>query len=190
MITPITFIPLLQSKFIANGLAGPSNIQLATGIANGFCSYVQTGITAKSIDAGSAGAGTGIGFGINLAFLVLSGSFQLSFTPFTGPMKMNLITALSDAFSQVLLSANINTINTGVGTGGGTVSLNPNPLVSVLAMTTNLSGFGMVGSQGVVLATAIAQGIDQALPSATGIINIVGTASPYAAVGVGIGKIS
>jgi len=144
-----------------------------------------------TVDVGSVGSGTGVGVGIILAPPVLIGSLTSAFegAQIRGSLRQSLIVAISNAVSDTLKLALINTVNAGVGAGTGKVTLVPNPTASVPLMVANFFGLALVGVSSPVLASAIARGIDQVLPSAIGVIAIAGTASPSPGIGTGIGKL-
>lgn len=182
---------LLSGYLGANSIFGISSTLLSSAISNGFSQYAVAGVTVNTSDVGSAGAGAGAGIGVNLPFPTVNAIMTAEFeaAQIRGPMKQSLITAISSTLISTMLLANIATINTGVGTGVGKVSLVSNSLISVPIMIANFAAFTLVGVSSPVLATAIARGIDQVLLLGTGIVTITGSATPTPATGVGVGKI-
>lgn len=190
-LTPPTVIPLIQAGLTGNSIGGVSAPQLTIAISNGFIQYATSILIVNTKDTGTAGIGSGSGFGLLLIKSILISSLQSTFTAnnIKGPMRNNLINAIAIGISQSLKSAMVSTLHTGVGSGTGIITLVPNTKTAITLMITNFVATGIVGAQSLVLATAIAQGIDLSLPSAMGNVIIVGTASPYSAVGVGTGKV-
>lgn len=183
---------LLTGYLGSGGVVGISSPLLATGISNGFIQYVLSGVTVNTTDVGAAGSGTGIGIGLNLAPPVLVGTLTAAFegAQIRGPMRQPIILAIANAISDTLRLALVNTVNAGVGVGTGKVTLLPSPIVSVPLMITNFASVGLVGISSSPLASAIAQGIDLALPSTTGIVIVAGAAGPSPGTGIGVGKIT
>ena len=191
-LVPPVAIPLVQAGLTGNAILGVSAPQLALGVSNGFTTYAVSALLASSKDVGAAGSGTGTGFGLFLAEPALIGAMQSTFTAngINGPMRSNLINAIAIGISQSLKAALINTLNVGVGVGTGIVNLVPNTPAAMGLMVTNFVAAGLVGPNSVTLASAIAQGIDLALPSATGVVIIAGAAGPSPGVGTGVGKVT
>lgn len=190
-ITQAIMLPIMLGALPANGIAGISSPFLATAITNGFVQYVLTGITVRTQDVGTAGAGVGTGFSISLETPQLQQNLLSTFPPnlINGISSRPLINAIATSISSTLKFANIITAHAGVAVGSGSVSLIPNPSVSVPTFVSNFIAATLVGTMSRNLATAIANGIDQALPTATGFVVIAGPPSPTSAVGNGIGKL-
>lgn len=189
---PPAMTALLTGYMGAGGIFGVSSPQLATAVSNGFCQYAISSVVVNTVDVGAAGTGTGVGIGMVLAPPALIGSLTAAFegAQIRGPLRQSLIVAIANAISDTLKLALINTVNAGVGAGSGKATLVPNPGTSVPLMVANFFGLALVGVSSPVLASAIAQGIDQALPSATGVIAIAGAAGPSPGTGTGVGKIT
>jgi hypothetical protein len=188
-------LPAVQGLQAANlagqTILGISMPQMAIAIAQGFVQYATTALIATSVDVGLLGAGTGIAPTISLPPPAIVGPMQGIFTAaqINGPMRDPLINAVAGAISQALMGAQVSTVNAGVGVGTGQVSLIPNSSVSVPLMIVNFAGVLLLGSAAKSLATAIAEGIDAALPSATATVIIAGGPGPLPGAGVGIGKV-
>jgi len=184
-------LALLQANLAANGIVGVSAPQLAVVISSGFVQYMQTGVIATSVDVGVLGAGTGIAPTITLAAPAIIGPMQGTFTAaqINGPIRNPLINAIAASVSAALATAQVSTVNASVGVGTGLVSLVPNPGVSVPLMVANFSAAALLGPISAGLATAIAQGIDAALPSATATVIIAGGPSPTPGSGTGVGVV-
>jgi hypothetical protein len=189
---PGTVGGIMLASLSANALIGVSSPQLSQGIANGLSLYASTGLTVITVDAGVLGAGTGTGIGFILPPPTLLGAFTATF-PANGILGVSaplLINALSLGLSQAFATALINTINPIVGVGAGVVIAIPNPAASIAAFIAGFASAGMVGPSSIPLATAIASGLDSALPSGTGIIAIAGSPSIIPTAGAGFGKLS
>ncbi|HEY8096308.1 MAG TPA: hypothetical protein VIE65_09510, partial [Methylobacter sp.] len=130
--------------------------------------------------------------GIILPSPVLIGTFQSTFTAngINGVSRSQIILALANAISQAFAIGLITTVNTGVGAGTGIASFIPNSGLSVPMMIAGFTASGIAGISSVPLATAIALGIDQAIPSAIGQVVIVGGAGLFPSTGFGLGKIN
>ena len=182
---------LVLGNLAGNAILGISSPQLATAIAVGFVSYAQTALIATSVDFGTLGAGTGVAPIITIAPPAIIGPLlgTLTAAGVNGVMKIPLANAVGQAISTALLSAQVTTVNTGVGTGAGKVTLVPNPGASIGLMVAAFAGAALLGISAAGLAAAIAQGIDAGLPSATAIVAIVGSPNIVPSGGVGIGKV-
>lgn len=181
----LTFLPGSNVK----GIAVP---QLAQAVGVGFAGYITSSVTVVTQDGGSAGAGAGFGQGLTVSSLTFTKSFKSAFPAngLDGAMSEPLILALSKALSVSLLAANFITVHAGTGTGTGSiVRVRPVPPSSRLNMISAFFGAGLVGSGSRSLASAIAQGVDQALTTGTGQVVITGSASPSPGGGFGSGKI-
>lgn len=191
-LVPPAMAALLAGNMGAGGIFGVSRLQLATAVSNGFCQYAISSVVVNTVDVGSAGSGTGVGSGMILAPPALVGSLTAAFegAQIRGPLRQSLVVAIANAVSDTLKLALINTVNAGVGAGTGKATLTPNPATSVPLMIASFFGLALVGVSSPVLASAIAQGIDQALPSATGAVVIAGAAGPSPGTGTGVGKLT
>lgn len=183
---------IVAGNLAAAGVIGVSQVQLASAISLGFTSYVLSSVIVNTADVGTLGTGTGFGQGMFLAPPVLQGSLRSTFdgAGIIGPFREPLIFALSNAISQSLLTATISTFDVGVGVGAGVVTtLIPNSVTSVSIMNSMFAANGMIGPMSSNIATAIALGIDAALPSSRGFTVVAGAGSIVPSVGVGIGKL-
>jgi hypothetical protein len=187
---PATLLPIMLGILPTGGVLGIGMPQLANGLANGLSIYVQSGITVKSVDTGTAGAGVGSGVGIIVPPAIIA-SMTASFLAngMAGVMSPPFATAVANGFMQSFALAQIVVASAGVGVGAGVATLNPNPGVSVGAFLAGLTGAGLVGISVTQLASAVALGLDQVLPTSTGIIAIAGSPSIVPAVGIGLGKL-
>jgi hypothetical protein len=171
---------------------GLSCNQFSLAVANGFCSYLLSSPIVNTLDVGTAGVGAGSGLGIIIPPPIFINAFQSTFAGkgINGEMRSSLIRALAFSLSASLAFAQIITAHAGTGVGTGTiVNITPVPTMSISLMIQNFIGSGLLGVMSANLATAIAQGIDQALPSAKGQIIIVGPSSPFPGGGLGSGRI-
>jgi hypothetical protein len=189
---PITVSGMVLVNETANLLIGVSNIQLALGVANGLFMYATAGLTAQTIDVGVFGTGVGVGVGIILPPPVLASAFATTFppAPVIGIAAPSLINALSVGLSIAFATAIITTVHPTVGSGAGVVTPIPNTGVSIPAFIAGFTSAGLLGIGAKTLATAIATGLDMALPSGKGAVVISGSASIAPSSGVGFGKIT
>jgi hypothetical protein len=191
LVPPVVATALL-AEMAGNSILGISAAQLAAAVSAGWCSYMLAAPVVTTADVGSLGAGVGNGVGLIVLPGSLSQSFRSTFTSYgiNGNHRDLLINALTIGFCQSLLAAQILTAAAGTGVGAGkVVSVLPNPGVSIPTMVSAFAGSGLVGISSAALASAIAQGFDQVLPTAQGQVVIVGAGSPFPGSGFGIGKI-
>jgi hypothetical protein len=176
---------------VANLILGVSAIQLATGLANGLAQYAGSGMTVITVDAGTLGAGVGTGVGVILPPPVLLGTLIASFAGagILGPFQIPTCNAISLGMSMALAQAIIQTVHAGVGVGSGVVKVIPNSGASIPTFIGAFAAAGMVGVAAVTMATAVASGLDAALPSATGVVVIAGPPNIVPGGGAGTGKL-
>lgn len=183
---------IMIGNMAASAILGVSQIQLATAISNGYCSYLTSAVIVTTVDAGAAGSGSGFGQGLFLAPPILQGALNSTFAGngILGVFQQPLITAIANSISQSLLSATILTANIGVGSGLGVVAtLIPNSVAHIASMIGSFSSQGILGPYSIPLATAIATGIDASLPFSRGFTVINGGSAPPPSSGIGIGKL-
>lgn len=187
-ITPLNIFPVFQSTLAGSGILGVSSHQMALALTNSFVAYVNI-VAVASFDLGTVGVGVGNGISVFLPNTVLFASLTSSFASATivGPSSPQLIAAISEGVSLSLLQANIVTANPSVGVGIGFIKVIPNPLLSIPAFIAGFLGAALFGSQSIKLATAIAEGIDAAITSASGTIIITGSPSSSPSSGFGYG---
>lgn len=182
---------LLLANLVGHTILGISSAQLAIAVSSGFCSYMVSAPVITTADVGTLGAGSGIGFGLVVPPPSLSLSLRSAFEAHSirGSNRDMLVEALAGALSQALLLAQIVTLDAGTAVGTGTVvSVIPVPLVSIPMMIASFIGSGLIGVASANLASAIAQGVDQALPQARGQTVIAGPSSPLPGGGIGLGR--
>ena len=189
---PSSISVIMKANLASNTIIGISSSQLALGIANGLSLYAISGMNAISVDVGTLGAGTGIGFGIILPTPVLLTSMFSAFSGFgiVGVSASLIVNAISIGFTQSFALASINTVNPIVGIGSGVITITPNPEISSVSFVSGFISAGIVGVSSAQLATAISVGLDAALPSAKGVVAIVGSPSTIPSAGGGFGKVS
>jgi hypothetical protein len=184
-------IPIFQAALASHGLIGSNTIQLATGCANGLQLYMSgIGCTTISIDVGTLGAGTGIGFGIILAQPLLSVNMVSTFLGFLlgGPFSPITADAISLGICSSLAIASISTFNAGVGVGAGVVKCIPQG-VGGTVFTSAFLASGMSGSMVPSLGQAVGGALDASIASALGAVVIVGPPSILPGGGIGIGQV-
>src|SRR5271157_2787297 len=185
-IDPGTTTPIFIASLAANAQIGSSATQLASGLAFGLFQYTQSGMIVTSIDAGTLGVGIGIGPSVILAEPILLAALTASFIGhgIVGPIMPLQANAVALGVSASLALAIINTISPLVGLGAGKLQLIPNG-TGGLIFTAAFKEAGLIGSSSMNMATAIGLALDAVMPSATGVIAIVGP--PSIAPGVCIG---
>lgn len=189
-INPATTLPIFQAGLTANGLVGTGATQLSDGLSSGLFTYITTGVTVISIDAGTLGVGTGVGIGI-----VLSESVVLQvLVPFMagegifGIMSFPLANAIAFGVSSSLILGQISTINPLVGVGAGKVQLIPNGSGAAI-FESCFKAAGLAGASASNLATAVGSALDTVIAFAVGVVAIVGVPSIIGSAGVGSGTI-
>lgn len=189
--TPATITPIMLGVLPTGGIIGPSLPQLATGLANGLSIYAQTGIIVQSVDTGTLGAGVGNGIGIIAPPQPLITSMIASFIAngIIGVSSVPMATAIATGFAQSFILAQIQTVSAGVGVGAGVAMLIPNPGMSTGVFFAGLSAAGLVGISVMQLASAVAAGLDQVLPTCTGVVAIAGPPNIIPGAGIGTGKL-
>ncbi len=191
-LVPPAVAAALLANMAGNAILGVSAAQLATAISVGWCSYMLSSPVVTTADVGSLGAGVGNGVGLVVSPGALSQSLRSMFVShgINGSHRDQLVNALASGLCQSLLVAQVLTADAGVGVGAGKVAaIAPNPAVSIPTMVSAFAGFGIVGVAAASLASAIAQGFDQVLPTAQGQTVIVGPPSPYPGTGGGLGRL-
>lgn len=187
---PGTLTPIFAANLIAVGMIGPSTIQLATGLANGTSIYANTVIQFISVDAGTLGAGVGLGAGVIVPPAIIPamiGSFAGH--GILGPFSIPTATGIANGLTLSFALAIIQTVSAGVGLGAGFGFCIPNPGASVGIYTAAFIAAGMVGPSSVQLASAVAVGLDMVLPASTAPVAIVGPPNILPGAGAGIGKL-
>jgi len=185
--SPIT-TPIFRVNLLGAGMLGPSANQLAVGLANGLFQYASAGMKVQTVDVGVLGVGTGIGIAVlTPASLIpaLSGSFPGH--SILGIMSQPLAIAVASAFSQCFALAIVSTISPTVGVGAGVGTIIP-----TYAAPFFIAGFRAAGMNGPtvdLLATAIGDGLDFALPSTIVTVAIAGSPSIVPSGGSGSGSI-
>jgi len=184
-------IPIFESFFISHGMTGTGMSQLAIGCANGLQLYMAGGCTVISIDVGTLGVGSGFGIGMILPGPLLAGIMSSLFVAslIAGPFSPITAEAISFGISSSLLTANINTINAGVGVGVGKVQCIPNGTGGTL-FTAALVSSGMTGSSIPSLGQAIGGALDSAISSAQGVVAIIGPPSILPGGGIGFATVN
>lgn len=179
--------PIFQASFAANGLVGTGITQLSSACSDGLQLYMSgAGCTTISIDAGTLGAGTGIGIGIILSQPLLSATMTSFFLSLLigGTYGPSTADAISTGIRNSLLIATINTVNAGVGIGTGKVQCIPNGTGGAVFSGALLAA-GLSGSMTPSLGQAIGGALDASIASAFGFVVIAGPPSPLPGGGVG-----
>jgi len=179
---------VLTTNLFATALIGTDTPRLASGVATGLVSWVPQ-VTVSTVDAGSAGAGTGVPVPWVVPQPILLGLLTANIPPagFVGLFTPSLIIGLANGLALSFLQMLISTTHFSVGTGSGVASFKAPPAAT--SMVAGFASAGLVGDAAPRLATAIGISLDSAIASLVIPIVIVGSASPSAATGVGTGKI-
>lgn len=188
---PGTLTPIILFNLVSAGLIGPSTVQLAGGLANGLSIYAETTITFQSVDAGTLGAGTGLGAGV-LMPPVIAQSMIASFLAhgIIGPFSIPTATGIANGFQLCFALAIVQTVSAGVGLGAGVGFCIPSPGASAGIFSAAFKSAGMVGPGADNLAAAVSTGLDIVLPACIAPVVVVGPPSILPGVGVGTGKLS
>ncbi len=187
---PGTLTPIFMANLVAVGMLGPGTVQLAAGLANGTSQYAATSIIFQSIDAGTLGAGFGIGSGPVIPPSIIPAMIA-SFAGhgIAGPFSIPTATGIANGLTLAFAVAIVQTVAAGVGLGAGVGFCIPNPGASAGIYTAAFLAAGMVGPSTPQLAAAVAAGLDAVLPSATAPVAIVGPPNIVPGAGTGIGKL-
>jgi len=188
---PISVGGIVRTALLSAGLVGKSSGQLSLGLSNALCMYGKTGMAVSTIDVGTLGVGKGIGVGVLLAQPVLAATLasSLSAGGIIGLSAVQLVSGISTGYSMALAAALINTAHPSVGVGTGKLQIMPNTVVAISIFNTAFKAAGLVGPSSIPLATAIAKGLDMALPSAIGFVAIAGSPNIIPSAGIGSGKL-
>lgn len=186
-LTPTDVTGLVAGALSSAGMVGPSITQLASAVGIGVGQWLGA-LTVVTADAGTAGFGVGqLPCTIPPSLLLAALSSNLPSAGIAGPSSAQLASGLANGLAASFAKGIITTVHPIVGVGIGIASF-PGPS----AIPFMLSGFGwanLVGSSAAQLATAIGSSLDQAFAGFTTPIPIVGSPTPFAATGVGGGKI-
>jgi len=187
--------PNYKALIITNtGWTGSQFERMASGIANGFTTYLTANPlpVISSLDSGApgAGAGTGTVLAPTCSPTVLRGLLAAALTTegIDGPNTSELSRGLSIATCTYLGTALTSTAHAGVGTGTGVgffVGLDPTGLRNSILVATGFTGSNWNG-----LVSGISNAITTFLLSNVRFtIAIAGPAGPGAAAGAGTGRI-
>lgn len=186
-ITPANLTAAVAGGLASGGMLGPATPMLAAGIANGLCQWIPL-LIVQTTDAGSLGAGTGFApFAVPPPLLISNLVAAYAANGQIGPMAPLEATGLGNGLAAGFAQGLMKTNHPGVGTGTALARVLGPPAFSSL-----MSGFGSAGitGQGASLkANAISSALLVCLQVFQAPIPIVGSASPAAGAGVGIGKI-
>lgn len=185
-------IPIFQASLIANGITGTGVVQLSSACSDGLQLYMSgAGCTTISIDVGTLGAGTGVGFGITLSQPSLSSTMASFFLGLlmSGSYGPSIADAIASGICNSLLTVTVNTVNAGVGVGTGKVQCIPNGTGGVVFSGALLAA-GLSGSMAPSLGQAIGGALDASIASASGLVVIAGPPSIYPGGGLGSAVVS
>jgi len=190
---PLLAVPA-NAAIIAASMAGASfhgisTAQVALGIATGLATYAP-GIVIATVDTGTLGVGKGTGIGLIMPPPVGQMVAAFASSVLVGIFSAPAATAVALGLTQIFATAIINTVDPLVGVGAGVVTAIPNPGISVPAFIAGFKAAGLLGIASVTMATAVAIGLDTALPTAKGVTVIAGAPSPFPGAGAGVGVMS
>jgi len=186
-LTPDGLTATLTAGLASAGNIGAKVPQLAAGVAAGVMTWNAT-FKVITVDAGTAGVGTGIlPCAIPQPLLLLSLLSGLAATGNVGVRLPLLALGLANGLATGFLQGLITTQHPSVGVGTAVAKF-----VGASAVAGMISGFasvGMVGPGPTKIATGIGIGIHTAFAAFTIPVPIVGSASPIGASGSGFGVI-
>lgn len=187
----LTVTSTIKGFLTSHSIVGASSSQFAAGVATGLSTYAKSGMNVSTVDVGTLGSGKGTGFGVFIAPAILTQTLTASFASMTisGAYSPQLISAITMGITTALTSAVISTFNPGVGVGTGQLAIASNPIVAVQTFIGAFAFVGMVGLMAPSVATAIAIGLDNALPFARGTVAIAGPPSVLPGSGIGTGRL-
>ena len=179
---------VLTSNLFAAALIGTDTPRLASGIANGVVFWVPT-IQVTTVDAGSAGVGTGVPLPWLVPQPLLLALLTANIPPagFTGLFAPSLIIGLANGLATAFLSMLVSTTHPTVGTGAAVAKFASPPAAG--PMNAGFKAAGLVGDAAPRLATAIGLALDSTIASLVIPMVVVGSASPSPSTGTGTGKI-
>ncbi len=169
------------------GMAGSAAPRFALGIATGIVTWVPT-ISVQTLDTGTAGLGTGV---IPLVIpqpallaAILEAFASQAILGVLGPaFAAGLSLGLFATFSQ----GTITTTHPSVGTGAGVARLTASP--PLVQLQQGLAGQVVLGVGGQRIAAALSTALSTVFNAFTVPVAIIGSASPTASTGVGVGTI-
>lgn len=177
---------------IVAGLAGVSFTgqdvpRLAQGLGNGLLAWMGA-LTVVTTDTGSGGVGTGfLPWVISSQLITTNLLTSYPGNGHSGSLAPLEATGLGIGFSTGFAQAAIVSQHPTVGTGAAIARVIPNPSFTYLIQ--GLSGVGITGVGASQKASAISQALLTVLAVSTWSVPIVGSASPSATSGVGVGRI-
>lgn len=185
--TPTGIAGLVSSNIASAGMAGLDAPKIASGIGIGVSTWVAS-IVVQTVDVGTAGAGSGGPIPVAIPGTLL-GNMQTGFASagLAGQSASALAAGIAAGLTQAFLQALVMTTHVGVGSGAAVAKFIASSAVGPVAA--GLSSAGVVGQFASQLATAVGTALDLTFASLVIPVPIVGTASPTAASGSGVGKI-
>lgn len=162
--------------------------QLAAGVATGVCMWTPQ-VVVMTIDAGTLGAGSGGPLPVMIPPATMLGAMQAGFASFglLGAMAAPLATGLANGLVLAYSQALVKTTHAAVGVGSGTATFRAPPAGP--SMVAGFKSAGLVGQSTEQIALAVGQALDTVFASLVMPIPIVGSASPSAGSGTGVGQI-
>lgn len=167
------------------GIVGGNFSQIAMAVAMTCQSQFLLPATMSVVAAGTAGAGVVGGasppIGVTPPAMASAIFSSMASKGLTGANNFNICMAISTGICNTIPSLVLFGVSPGVGTGTGTakaVSFDPASFTTILI--TNLASLGIVGSQAMAIAAAIAEGVCTTMSSSlvVPVLAIVGPSGP------------
>lgn len=186
--TPAGISGLVSANLASVGMLGMDIPKIALGIGIGVSGWVAQ-IVVQTADVGTAGAGSGGPVPVVIPPATMLGNIQTGFGSATliGQFAPAFATGIANGLTQAFLQALVKTTHAGVGTGSGVAKFIAPPATPSIAG--GLSSAGVIGQFAAQLAAAVGVGLDTTFASLVIPVPIVGSGSPTAATGTGVGQI-
>ncbi len=185
---------IMIGQFASAGIVGSSASQLASALSQGICINILSTAQVQTVDAGTAGAGTGVSkvIGINPGALTPMMIGQFASQGLIGPYSAGLARAISTAFCTWFLASNqTSTVHSGVGLGvgnGKVIGLSPSAMGNMIRGM--MAANGLLGTYSPKIATAVGTAIaSHVLAMGVVVTPILGPPSIAPGAGSGFGKV-
>lgn len=178
---------LVAANLSSTGNLGIAAPLIAAGVGNGVGAW-NPQIVVMTVDVGSAGAGSGGPIPVPLPGSLV-GLMTAAFAAFgvKGVAGPTIATGIANGLVQAYLQGLIKTTHAGVGLGSGVATFRAPPAGPV--MVGGFKSAGLNGTFAEPIALAVGSALDSAFASLVVPVQILGSASPTAASGTGVGQI-
>jgi hypothetical protein len=177
----------VTAGLLSGGMIGMATPKLALGIGGGLARWIPL-LVVQTTDAGSLGVGTGaIPFAVPAPLLISNLIIAYAANGQIGPSAPLEATGLGNGLATGFAQGLMKTNHPGVGTGTALARVIGPPAFSSLMQ--GFAAAGITGQGATLKANAISTALLVCLQAFQVPIPIVGSASPAAGGGVGIGKI-